>query len=106
FIIGRQGGDVAGADVVSVLLIREEEEGLVAPIVELGNPDRPAQTASKIVLMISGLGSSVQVIGPGIRIQLIVMQNVEPSAMEGIRARLCRETFYASGGSAKFGRHR
>src|SRR6266581_972181 len=59
FHIGGQSGDARCAHVVSILLPGEKEETLIMTVVQLGNPDRTAQTPAKVVLMISRLRRAV-----------------------------------------------
>src|SRR5437870_7229081 len=62
----------AGALVVPILFPGEKEKGLVAPLVQLGNPYRTTQAPAKVVLMISRLGRAIQTFRPEFRVQLVV----------------------------------
>src|SRR6266566_1270983 len=81
-----QSRDTAVAFVVPILLPREKEKAFVVAVVQLRNPYRAAQASTKIVLMVSRLWRSVQIVEPRICVQLIVTQNVERRAVERVRS--------------------
>src|SRR5882724_6032971 len=105
FGIGRQSGDVGRAFVFSILLPGEKEEALVVSVIKLGNPNRTAQTAAEVVLMIPGFRGAIEVVCPGIRVQLVVAKNVEGGSVKSVGAGLSGEAFDAPGGPAKFRRN-
>ncbi len=53
--------------------------------------------------MVSGLGRAIQIIVPGVRVELVVSEEKETGSVKLVRTGLCGKTFHASCGSAKFG---
>ncbi len=97
-----QRRDAGSAQVIAILLPREEKEGLVMTVVKLGNSHRPPEAATEIVLMVAGLKiRPVRNVVPGDGVPLVVMKQVKRSAMIRISAGLGGKRFDAAGRTAE-----
>src|SRR6516225_11682466 len=103
FSVGGQGGDIGSADIVAVLLIVEKEESFVMAVVDLGNPNGPAQISAEVVLMVPWSGRAIQIINPGICIEFVIVQDVERGPMPLVASGLSCEALHTAGGPSKFG---
>ena len=92
-------GRRSGADAVAEALVRDEEEGLVAAVVQLGEDDRPAGCHAEIVLLVDGLGRAEK--APGV--QFLVAQELVDVAVEIVGARFGDEADGAAGSVAHVG---
>ena len=86
---------VCRSQFVAKLLPGEKEKRFVVPVVELGNPDRPAKRSTVIVLFVGGPGVSrqtgsisssalrtIEIVEPGVRVQVLVPEDFVGRAME------------------------
>src|SRR5436853_25454 len=80
----------------AIAFIVEEEEGAVAPVIELRNPHRPADVAAEIVLAVYGPGKAQRVVEKAVGVQVSVTQQLIAFAMKFVAARLDGEVDYAA----------
>src|ERR1700744_3133536 len=95
-------------------LPRKEEEGVVSPVVQLGNPNWTSEYPAEIVLAVLGSAEGaldlrhphaihglVAVIEPVVRIEDAVLDDGVGNAMKIVCSRLCGEAFDTRSRAAK-----
>ena len=77
--------------------VAEEEECLVAAVVEFGDPDRAADRCAEIVLLVDRARNAASVVEEVVCVERFVANEVVCGAVELVGARLRREAHDAAG---------
>ena len=103
--IGHGSGRARGA-ARPLALLGEEEEGLVAPVVQFGDEHRTAHGAAELILLERAQLGAVAVVAPRVGFQFAVAQEVEGRAVQPVGARLGGDRDHAAAGAPELGRKR
>ena len=85
-------------------LFRDEEEGLVLAVVDLGNVDRAAEREAEDVVAVRRDVSAEKVVGVAVGVEVVVAQVLVGAAVNGVGSRLGDDVDLAGGIAAELRR--